>query len=189
MKHKHQSGHALSTTLIVMILLTILSLSVAKNSLIDIKITHAFNHKLLQEERHLSALRYLELIVLPNLIAPQPMQFEQFNNLNYEEPLHMTIPIDTALNVRQTNSNQMSGESDRYLNPQASITLLRHTSDTISVIGSPKKLRVEIVDPNTGQNIIAIYQYAEISEAGTETSQTLRRLSFRRVLLRSDTHV
>ncbi len=185
----HQTGHALSTTLIIMIFFSILSLNIAKNSLLDFKIAHAFSQRQLQEERHLSALKYLEINILPNLIDPQSSLYEQFNNLLHTDSFQITIPLATVLNLEESQGNLSDIDVIGYLDPQANITRLPLPTHDISSSEDIQKLRAEILDPNTGKKFIATYQYNIIDHSNSENLKSVQRLSFRKISLRSDTNV
>jgi len=185
----NQSGHALSTTLIVIILFSAFSLSITKNSLVDSQIAHAFSQQRLQEEHHLSAVSYLERNLLPRVIHSDSHLFELFRALRNTDQLQVSIPIATHLNLGESNSNRIIIEDNQYLDSEASITRVTRTSHDPSTPELVSKIHVEILDPNSGQKIIASYQYNTVDDTDAGVPESIRRLSFRKISVRSDANL
>ena len=175
MNSSQQTGHALSITMIIMILFSILSLTTLQNGLIDQKIARAFAEQQKNEERQLSVLRYFEIVTLRQLFDPETELFRHFQLVEDGNSLQLSIPYRSLLG--SAGSDETNGLTD----PLVDISRAGRLNSGSLLSPDHVFLRAEIQNPNTNQLLNATFEIPVDPDSGVADLSAVKQLSLQKL--------
>ena len=94
------TGHALTTTMLIMVLFAMISLSTLRNALLEDRMAGSHRDQLLLEDRAGSALEYIESTVIPDIFSTSLLSNEpELGEISVVVPLNELLPADDQPNT------------------------------------------------------------------------------------------